>query len=83
MYWSSWGEQRPQIERAAMDGDAATREVIVDDVTWPTGLTIDHAEQRVSAGEIRHRFIIVMLISLTACCNVMSVQCLQMYSERH
>ena len=48
MYWSSWGEQRPQIERAAMDGDAATREVIVDDVTWPTGLTIDHAEQRVS-----------------------------------
>ena len=48
MYWSDWGET-PKIERAGMNGDNVTRSTIVhEDITWPTGLTIDYAEGRVS-----------------------------------
>ena len=48
MYWSDWSEERSRIERVAMDGNATSRRVIIDDVTWPAGLTIDYNEQRVS-----------------------------------
>ncbi|XP_050692314.1 low-density lipoprotein receptor-related protein 6-like [Eriocheir sinensis] len=41
MFWTDWGEN-PKIERAGMNGDSATRVVIVkDEIFWPNGLTID------------------------------------------
>lgn len=44
MYWTDWGAN-PKIERAAMDGSA--RQVIVTgNITWPNGLTIDKATNR-------------------------------------
>lgn len=46
MFWTDWGEN-PKIERAGMDGDSATRKVIVkDEIFWPNGLTVDY-DQRV------------------------------------
>lgn len=41
MIWSDWGEN-PKIERASMDGDPASRMVLVkDNIFWPNGLTVD------------------------------------------
>lgn len=41
MIWSDWGEN-PKIESAAMDGDPATRRILVNDnIFWPNGLTVD------------------------------------------
>nr|XP_045620165.1 low-density lipoprotein receptor-related protein 6-like [Procambarus clarkii] len=46
MFWSDWGEN-PKIEKAGMNGDSSTRQVIVqDEIFWPNGLTVDY-EQRV------------------------------------
>lgn len=42
MFWTDWGEV-PKIERAGMDGDSATRQVIVStNIFWPNGLTLDY-----------------------------------------
>ncbi|XP_039745762.1 low-density lipoprotein receptor-related protein 6 [Pararge aegeria] len=42
MFWTDWGEI-PKIERAGMNGDPATRKVIVkDNIFWPNGITIDY-----------------------------------------
>ena len=44
MYWTDWGAN-PKIEKAAMDG--SERQVIVTgNMTWPNGLTIDQATNR-------------------------------------
>lgn len=41
MIWSDWGEN-PKIESAAMDGDSATRRILVNEnIFWPNGLTVD------------------------------------------
>ncbi|XP_028025930.1 low-density lipoprotein receptor-related protein 6 [Bombyx mandarina] len=42
MFWTDWGEI-PKIERAGMNGDPATRKVIVrDNIFWPNGITVDY-----------------------------------------
>ncbi|XP_022127447.2 low-density lipoprotein receptor-related protein 6 [Pieris rapae] len=42
MFWTDWGEV-PKIERAGMNGDPATRKVIVkEDIFWPNGITVDY-----------------------------------------
>lgn len=42
MFWTDWGEI-PKIERAGMNGDPATRKVIVKDhIFWPNGITVDY-----------------------------------------
>ncbi|ESP02557.1 hypothetical protein LOTGIDRAFT_171958 [Lottia gigantea] len=47
MYWSDWGET-PKIERAGMDGNPLTRQVIVDDnIYWPNGLTLDYTDSKI------------------------------------
>lgn len=39
--WTDWGES-PKIERASMDGDKASRKVLVTErIFWPNGLTVD------------------------------------------
>ena len=43
LYWSDWGSVA-KIETASMDGE--NRTVIIDtDLVWPSGLTIDYAQQ--------------------------------------
>ncbi|XP_026739011.1 low-density lipoprotein receptor-related protein 6 [Trichoplusia ni] len=42
MFWTDWGEV-PKIERAGMNGDPATRKVIIkENIFWPNGITIDY-----------------------------------------
>ena len=42
MFWTDWGENA-RIERAGMDGNENSREVIVQqDMMWPNGLAIDY-----------------------------------------
>ncbi|XP_017772684.1 PREDICTED: low-density lipoprotein receptor-related protein 6 [Nicrophorus vespilloides] len=42
MFWTDWGEI-PKIERASMDGNATSRQIIVsEDIFWPNGLTLDY-----------------------------------------
>lgn len=60
LFWTDWGDV-PKIERAAMNGDPATREVIVsDDIFWPNGLTVDYENELVYWVDGRLRFISVM-----------------------
>lgn len=45
MFWTQWGEI-PRIERAHMDG--TNRMVILStNLTWPSGLAIDHSAGKV------------------------------------
>jgi low density lipoprotein receptor-related protein 5/6 len=47
MFWTDLGEVS-KIERAGMNGDPATRKVIVqEDIVWPAGLTVDFDAQLV------------------------------------
>ena len=47
MFWSDWGAAA-KIEKCAMDGDSASRQVLVErDIVWPNGLTIDYEEGRI------------------------------------
>nr|XP_049697020.1 low-density lipoprotein receptor-related protein 6 [Helicoverpa armigera] len=42
MFWTDWGEV-PKIERAGMNGDPASRKIIVkENIFWPNGITIDY-----------------------------------------
>ncbi|KPM05640.1 low-density lipoprotein receptor-related protein 6-like protein [Sarcoptes scabiei] len=42
MFWSDWGET-PKIEKASMDGNHSTREIIIkNNISWPNGLTVDY-----------------------------------------
>lgn len=45
MYWSDWGTT-PCIERADMDGGNRQR-LIFGDMTWPNGLALDLASNRI------------------------------------
>ena len=57
IYWTDWGEV-PKIERAGMDGNMATRSVIIsEDIHWPNGLTLDYASQRVFWADAKLSFI--------------------------
>ena len=44
MYWTDWGAN-PKIEQAEMDG-SARRAIVTGSLTWPNGLTIDQATNR-------------------------------------
>lgn len=56
-YWTDWGETA-KIERAAMDGNPASREVIVSaNISRPNGLTIDYDEARIYWTDARLRYI--------------------------
>ena len=45
MYWTDWGDEA-RIERASMDG--SDRRVLHNTgLTWPNGLTIDYADQKI------------------------------------
>ena len=47
LFWTDCGDI-PKIERAAMNGDPATREVIVSkDIIWPNSLTVDYESELV------------------------------------
>ncbi|XP_077517260.1 low-density lipoprotein receptor-related protein 6 isoform X3 [Amblyomma americanum] len=47
LYWTDWGDV-PKIERASMDGNLTTRQVIVrEDIFWPNGLTVDYQARRI------------------------------------
>lgn len=60
MFWTDWDEE-PKIERAAMDGDPSSREVIVsNDILWPNGLTVDYENELVYWADGKLCFIAVM-----------------------
>lgn len=60
LFWTDWGDI-PKIERAAMNGDPLTREVIIsDDIFWPNGLTVDYENELVYWVDGRLKFIAVM-----------------------
>ncbi|XP_037942571.1 very low-density lipoprotein receptor [Teleopsis dalmanni] len=45
MYWSDWGSS-PRIERAGMDGSHRIP-IIIYDVKWPNGITLDLVRKRI------------------------------------
>lgn len=60
IFWTDWGEP-PKIERASMNGDESTRQVIVsDNVFWPNGLTIDYNNELIYWIDGKLKFIDVM-----------------------
>ena len=44
MYWTDWGAN-PKIEKAEMDG-SGRRSIVTGNLSWPNGLTIDQATNR-------------------------------------
>jgi len=60
LFWTDWGDV-PKIERASMDGDPSTREIIVsDNIFWPNGLTVDYENERIYWADGKLRFIAEM-----------------------
>lgn len=60
MFWTDWGEV-PKIERAGMNGDPATRKVIVsEDIFWPNGLTVDYDAELIYWLDAKLKFIAMM-----------------------
>lgn len=59
-FWTDWGDD-PKIERASMDGDSSTRQIIVStEIFWPNGLTLDYEKELIYWTDGRLRFIAVM-----------------------
>jgi len=57
MFWTDWGEV-PKIERAGMDGDPTTRQVIVSTrIFWPNGLTVDYQASRLYWADGKYSYI--------------------------
>ena len=68
MYWTDWGET-PKIERAGMDGDVNTRQVIVSkEIYWPNGLTLDYDDERIFWADARLTYIASGMWSELRCC---------------
>ncbi|XP_032511733.2 low-density lipoprotein receptor-related protein 6 [Danaus plexippus] len=60
MFWTDWGEI-PKIERAGMNGDPATRKVIVkDNIFWPNGITVDYNNNLIYWVDTKLQFVDVM-----------------------
>jgi low density lipoprotein receptor-related protein 5/6 len=60
LFWTDWGEDA-KIERAGMNGDPETRQVIVDqNIFWPNGLTIDYETNKIYWLDAKLHFIDVM-----------------------
>ncbi|XP_022829670.1 low-density lipoprotein receptor-related protein 4 [Spodoptera litura] len=54
LYWSDWG-QTPCIERAFLDG-SERKVIVIQDVGFPNGITIDYKERRLYwTDALRHR----------------------------
>ena len=46
LFWTDWGDH-PRIEKAGMDGDPTTRQVIVSDqIGWANGMAVDYTLKR-------------------------------------
>jgi len=57
MFWTDWGEE-PKIERAGMDGDPASRQVIISTrIFWPNGLTVDYNSGRLYWADGKYNYI--------------------------
>lgn len=57
LFWTDWGEG-PKIERAGMNGNVSTRQVIVsEEISWPNGLTVDYETRRLFWADAKHSFI--------------------------
>ncbi|XP_078360002.1 uncharacterized protein LOC144644397 isoform X2 [Oculina patagonica] len=53
LFWTDWGDN-PRIETAGMDGDPATRQVIVSDgIGWANGMAIDYTLKRLYWADAR------------------------------
>lgn len=53
LFWTDWGDN-PRIETAGMDGDPATRQVIVSDgIDWANGMAIDYTLKRLYWADAR------------------------------
>uniref|UniRef100_A0A2H1W340 SFRICE_002592 n=1 Tax=Spodoptera frugiperda TaxID=7108 RepID=A0A2H1W340_SPOFR len=60
MFWTDWGEV-PKIERAGMNGDPATRKVLVkDNICWPNGITVDYDNNLIYWVDARLHFVDVI-----------------------
>ncbi|XP_045489131.1 low-density lipoprotein receptor-related protein 4 isoform X2 [Pieris rapae] len=55
VFWTDWGPH-PKIERADMDG-SRRKSVIVDEIFWPNGLTIDYTESKIYWADAKHHVI--------------------------
>lgn len=50
MYWTDWGELKPKIERANLDG--SDRVVLINSsLGWPNGISIDYEERKMYWGD--------------------------------
>ena len=48
MFWSDWGTSPAKIEKCGMDGNATSRQIVVNkNIVWPNGLTIDYTTDRI------------------------------------
>ncbi|KAL3841911.1 hypothetical protein ACJMK2_020000 [Sinanodonta woodiana] len=57
MFWTDWGEV-PKIEGAGMDGNLASRSVLVDEnIFWPNGLAIDYEDLKIYWADAKLSFI--------------------------
>ncbi|XP_063530568.1 low-density lipoprotein receptor-related protein 6 [Cydia strobilella] len=60
LFWTDWGEV-PKIERAGMNGDPATRKIIVkENIFWPNGITIDYNNNLIYWVDAKLMFVDVM-----------------------
>ncbi|XP_044734866.1 low-density lipoprotein receptor-related protein 6 [Chrysoperla carnea] len=60
LFWTDWGEV-PKIERASMNGNQTTRQVIVsENIYWPNGMTVDYETEQIYWLDGKYRFIAVM-----------------------
>ncbi|XP_038213650.1 low-density lipoprotein receptor-related protein 4 [Zerene cesonia] len=55
VFWTDWGP-RPKIECANMDGNRR-KSVIMDNIFWPNGLTIDYMESKIYWADAKHHVI--------------------------
>ncbi|XP_063374859.1 low-density lipoprotein receptor-related protein 4 [Cydia amplana] len=55
VFWTDWGPN-PKIERADMDGNNR-KSVIVSQIFWPNGLTIDYIESKIYWADAKHHVI--------------------------
>lgn len=55
VFWTDWGPN-PKIERADMDGNNR-KSLIVDEIFWPNGLTIDYTESKIYWADAKHHVI--------------------------
>ncbi|XP_022921032.1 low-density lipoprotein receptor-related protein 6 [Onthophagus taurus] len=55
LFWTDWGEV-PKIERASMDGNPNSRQIIVNErLYWPNCLTIDYEAELIYWADGNHR----------------------------